>query len=94
MSDVQNVVTVTLPGRTSDTTRIALNGHNIQSGGVFGRSGSMRSFKLVDNILVDIYPYWDRQLPLEIHDEQGKKSLIRIYALPVGSKGTGFVEFV
>jgi hypothetical protein len=70
---------------------IILNGYNINAGGVFGRAGAMRSFKLVEG---NLQISWERQEPLNVRDEEGNESKLRIFAIPAETGGTGFVEFL
>ncbi len=76
---------------TTPVAKIALNGHNINAGSVFGRTGAMRSFKVVEG---NIWDYWERQEPLRIRDEAGNESMLRIFAVPAEMGATGFVEFL
>ena len=70
---------------------IALNGYNITAGGVFGRSGAMRSFKVLSG---DVHQYWERQEALQVRDDAGNESTLRIFAVPAEEGATGFVEFL
>jgi hypothetical protein len=85
-----------LPATVYDTknkplAQVSLNGHNIAAGGLFGRSGSMRSFRLVTG---DLWDYWNNQATLTLRDNDGRESLIRVYALPAEEDSFGFIEFV
>jgi hypothetical protein len=71
--------------------RIALNGHNIEQGGVFGHSGAMRSFRVVYG---DLREQWIQQAPLTIRDRFGNESVIRVFAFPADDGAIGFVEFI
>ena len=91
MSGKETTVSVSELGGTQSVATFTLNGYNIEAGGVFGTSGAMRSFKVIEG---DIANYWLEQIPLEICDEQGNKSRIRIFAAPANYGGFGFVEFL
>lgn len=91
MATQDSVVTVTKVDTPVQVARIALNGYNIQAGNVFGRSGAMRSFKVVSG---DLWELWDQQTPVVIQDEHGNRSTIRIFALPAEKHASGFVEFL
>jgi hypothetical protein len=87
---------VELPATVYDTkdkplAQVRLNGHNIAPGGPFGRSGSMRSFRLVQG---DLWDHWNNQITLTMRDDDGRESLIRVYALPAEEDSFGFIEFV
>ena len=71
--------------------KITLNGYNINAGSVFGRTGAMRSFKLVEG---DVFEYWERQEPLCVRDGEGNETQLRIFAVPAEVGATGFVEFL
>jgi hypothetical protein len=88
--------TVELPAAVYDNkdkqlAEVRLNGHNISPGGPFGRSGSMRSFRLVSG---DLWDYWNVQSVLTLRDDDGREARIRIYALPAEDASFGFIEFV
>ncbi|MCO5184986.1 MAG: hypothetical protein M9928_14885 [Anaerolineae bacterium] len=91
MANQETVVTVMDVNAPIQIARIALNGYNIQAGNVFGRSGAMRSFKVVSG---DVWELWDRQSPAVIQDEHGNRSTIRIFAMPAEKNSSGFVEFL
>jgi hypothetical protein len=91
MADNDSLVAVSTVGKTEPIARIALNGYNIEAGTVFGRSGSMRSFRMVQG---DLWNEWHQQSLLTITDDGGAQSTIRIYAWPAEAGASGFVEFV
>lgn len=91
MADVNVEVSVFHREETKPVAKFSLNGYNIASGGVFGQSGAMRSFKVLDG---DIWEYWERQTPLEIRDEEGRKQSIRVFAAPADEGAMGLVEFL
>lgn len=76
---------------TEPVAKIALNGHNISAGSVFGRAGAMRSFKVVEG---NVWGYWERQEALRVRDSEGNESKLRIFAAPAETGATGFVEFL
>ena len=51
----------------------------------------MRSFTIVSG---DLWEQWDVQMPLQLQDDTGKSSNIRIAALPVEDDGYGLIEFL
>lgn len=87
----QTVDVFELGNQAQPVAKIMLNGHTIEAGGTFGRSGAMRSFKVVEG---NVWEYWNRQQPLRIRDDSGNESTLRIYAAPVSRESTGFVEFL
>lgn len=89
--DVFATVTVEENGQAKTIARIILNGRNIAEGTVFGRSGAMRSFKLMKGRLWD---HWYTQTPVDVWDASGNYARARIYALPTSREGTGFIEFI
>ncbi len=94
MQDDHVIVTIHHPSAARPVAQIALNGYNIPSGGVFGTSGPMRSFKLLDHAHADaLRAYWASQTPLLLRDGEGGEATIRIYALPATPDSLGLVEF-
>lgn len=91
MADNNNVEVNVYTETEKPVARIMLNGYNIQEGGVFGQSGAMRSFKVVNG---DVTDFWSQQQLLTIRDESGNQSKIRIFALPAEEGGSGFVELL
>ncbi len=77
--------------KATPVAKIALNGYNIMAGGVFGRAGAMRSFKVVEGSVIS---YWERQEALRVRDSEGNESTLRIFAAPAETGATGFVEFL
>lgn len=88
-----NNVEVSVFSKENDgkVARIMLNGYNIESGGVFGQSGAMRSFKMVEG---DVAKFWSRQEILQIKDDSGNEAKIRVFAIPAEEGGSGFVELL
>ena len=72
---------------------ITLNGYTIRSGGPLHERGSMRSFKLTDGSLDELWSYWNTQALMMLRLE-GTDMSIRISALPADEEGSGFLEFV
>ena len=77
--------------KVTPVAKIALNGYNITAGGIFGRAGAMRSFKVVEG---SVWSYWQRQEALRARDAEGNESTLRIFAAPAEAGATGFVEFL
>lgn len=71
--------------------RIALNGYDIQSGGLFLTSGAMRSFVLIDG---DLWDQWNAVKTLTLQNESGNQVSFRVAALPVEDDGYGLIEFL
>lgn len=94
MQDDHVIVTIHHPSAARPVAQIALNGYNIPSGGVFGHSGPMRSFKLLDPANADALPtYWANQTALMLRGPEGLEATVRIYALPATPDSLGLVEF-
>lgn len=91
MSELNVQVDVLTDQQSPLVARIALNGYSINEGGVFGRSGAMRSFKMVTGSVRRI---WLDQTPVIIRDENGLEKKIRIFAAPAEEGAVGFVEFL
>lgn len=71
--------------------RISLNGYNIESGGLFPSSGTMRSFVLLDG---DLWDQWNAVETVMLKKETGTQVPIRVAALPVEDDGYGLIEFL
>lgn len=71
--------------------RVILNGYNIAAGGPLGRTGVMRSFKIVEGTLWD---EWNLGHPLRLKAEDGREATARIAAHPVEAGATGLIEFL
>lgn len=71
--------------------KIILNGYNIAAGGPLGKSGVMRSFKMIEG---DLFSAWSLGTLLTVCVEDGRTATIRIAAHPAESNSSGFVEFL
>lgn len=79
------------PQQANIVASVVLNGYNICGEGPLGKQGSMRSFTIVSG---DLWEQWDVQMALQLQDDTGKSSNIRIAALPVEDDGYGLIEFL
>lgn len=87
------VIATVYDERSKPIARIALNGYNIRAGGALGRSGAMRSFRVLDGAPT-LWDHWQGQRSFTLSDEEGNASEARIAAYPAEDNGFGFVEFV
>lgn len=71
--------------------QIVLNGYNISAGGPLGKTGAMRSFKIVDG---DLFDQWDLRSSLLLHAEDGRVADARVAALPAEDESYGLMEFL
>lgn len=71
--------------------RIALNGYDINAGGLFPTSGAMQSFVLLDG---DLWDQWNAVEPVSLKNETGAQVPVHVAALPVEDDGYGLIEFL
>ncbi len=92
MADANNTRAVVYEAESSKpVAKIILNGYNIAAGGPLGKSGAMRSFKLIDG---DLWEAWHLGKFLHVRAEDGRSGVIRIAAHPAEDGASGFVEFL
>lgn len=76
---------------TRPLAQVVLNGYNIAAGGPLGRSGAMRSFKIVEG---ELWEQWNRGVSLQVRAEDGRVARARIAAHPAEEGAAGFIEFL
>lgn len=91
MAQNTNAIPVFIQDKKRPVASIVLNGYNIAAGGPLGRSGAMRSFKIIKG---DLWDSWQSQTPLSLQPKNGEQAIIKIAALPVETDGSGLVEFL
>lgn len=91
MTKQTNTISVYTSQAKKPIASIVLNGYNIAAGGPLGRTGAMRSFKVISG---DLWDSWNRQETLSLQSDNGEQATIKIAALPVEIDGAGLVEFL
>ncbi len=89
MKPLTNVLQVT--HQQQNVAKVVLNGYNIQGDGPLGPMGDMRSFKIITG---ELHGFWQNQVVLNLHNENGSESSIRVAAIPVEDDGYGLIEFL
>lgn len=93
MGDQQNNTPAVIYDGTNgkQIANIILNGYNISAGGPLGKTGAMRSFRVVDG---DLWDHWSESKLLMIRSEDGRVADGRVAALPAEEDSFGLIEFL
>lgn len=92
MSDTNNTNAIVYDGESGrKIALIILNGYNISAGGPLGKTGAMRSFKIVKG---DLWDEWSERRSLMIRAEDGRTADALVAALPAEADSFGLIEFM
>ncbi|MBK8433734.1 MAG: hypothetical protein IPL28_21705 [Chloroflexi bacterium] len=92
MSETNNTNAIVYDGESGrKLALIVLNGYNIAAGGPLGKSGAMRSFKILKGNLWD---EWSERRSLMVRAEDGRTADARVAALPAEENSSGLIEFI
>lgn len=93
MSEEQNNVRAVV-FKAEDNEQLAmimLNGYNIAAGGPLGKTGAMRSFKILRG---DLWDEWNIRSDLVLKVEDGREATARVAAHPAEDDSFGLIEFL